>query len=38
MISLPQRINYAKKSGAMCSTKEFWRQIREVVASNALPD
>lgn len=27
-----------KKSGAMCSMKEFRRQIREVVALNALPD
>lgn len=27
-----------KKSGAMCSMKEFRRQIREVVASNVLPD
>jgi len=27
-----------KKSGAMCSMKEVRRQIREVVASNALPD
>jgi plasmid replication initiation protein len=27
-----------KKSGAMCSMKEFRRQMREVVASNALPD
>ena len=27
-----------KKSGAMCSMKEFRRQIREVVSSNALPD
>ena len=27
-----------KKSGAMCSMKEFRRQIREVVASNTLPD
>src|SRR5664279_1138010 len=27
-----------KKSGSMCSMKEFRRQIKEVVASNALPD
>jgi plasmid replication initiation protein len=27
-----------KKSGAMCSMKEFRRQIKEVVAANALPD
>jgi len=27
-----------KKSGAMCSMKEFRRQIRVVVASNVLPD
>ena len=27
-----------KKSGAMCSLKEFRRQIKEVVTSNALPD
>ena len=27
-----------KKSGAMCSLKEFRRQIKDVVTSNALPD
>jgi len=27
-----------KKSGAICSIKEFRRQIREIVAANALPD
>jgi len=27
-----------KKSGAVCSIKEFRRQIREIVAANGLPD
>jgi plasmid replication initiation protein len=27
-----------KKSGAMCSVREFRRQIREIVAGDALPD